>query len=198
MKQGRLFYFIGIIVLVFGIATFSYCAASFIIIFSALPQEIIGPGKEAIVLKEKGTYSIFYEKKSIIDGKPLISGSSNISGIKCMITNKGNGNKIPVKPDTSSTFSYGDRQGVSILAFDINEPGTYEFLVTNDGNEPGAKFVLALEHEFAKKIIKKSLLLVTGIAVLSASVTGSIVMFILGYIKRKEARENAQMRKAAY
>jgi len=90
---------------------------------------VVVPGNAALTLDKPGTYTIFHEKHSVVDGKYY--ASDTVTGLRVELVDEADGAPVPVvEPSISTTYSTANRGGVSIFAFTIDRPGRYR-LTTN-------------------------------------------------------------------
>ena len=105
--------------------------------------QIVVPGTHEIHLKEPGTYTVFYEHRSEVDGRTFSTGE-NLPGMTVSIRPKAGFSRIEVStPFGSSEYSFGGRAGVSVLEFTVENPGTYIVSADYDGSN-GPDVVLAI------------------------------------------------------
>jgi len=87
-------------------------------------ERIVIPGGKDVKLEKSGKYVIYHEYKSEIDGNYYFS--KNLEGFDCKIFNVETKEEIFVNSNfTSSTYSYGGKEGKAILNFEITDPGIY-------------------------------------------------------------------------
>ncbi len=85
---------------------------------------IVVPGSGAIVLDKPGTYTVFHEKRSTVDGQYYASES--VPGLRIELVSDRDGTPVRlVEPSTSTEYTIGNRKGASIFAFTIDQPGRY-------------------------------------------------------------------------
>ena len=77
-----------------------------------------------LTLDEPGTYTIYHEADSAVDGK--LYSAPNIAGLSVKVAAEGSGQAIAVvEPGFNSSYGIGGHSGKSVLAFDIVSPGRY-------------------------------------------------------------------------
>jgi hypothetical protein len=84
---------------------------------------IVVPGSATVTLDKPGTYTIFHEKQSVVDGRYY--ASDTVAGLRVDLVADTGGAPVPVEPSGGTSYSVGGRQGVSIFAFTIDRPGRY-------------------------------------------------------------------------
>lgn len=118
---------------------------------AALPQVVV-PGSAELPLREPGTYTIFHERESVLDGRYYSSG--DISGLRVELASGTTGELVPLRAPTGSTsYSLGGRSGVSIFSFEIEEAGPYRLTATFLAGGVENRTVLAVGHNFGTKLV---------------------------------------------
>jgi len=143
-----------------------------------LDEQVVVPGFKELTFDKEGTYTIFYEYRSVVDGK-VYQTDQSISGLQVLLEDKATNNPVELKNSTSSTFNVNGREGVSVFTFDIDEPGTYVLSAWYDGSQD-TEVVLSVKEGFVQNL----LFIVFG--VISAGGLGfiAVVIFIWTYYKR--------------
>jgi hypothetical protein len=121
---GRKWYAIALLILVGG------GAASATVIFVGLsgltrelPQVLV-PGDATLTVNRPGTYTIFFERETVMDGQ-YYSTKGDISGLRVRLISS-NGAPISLsEPAAGTSYSIGGRSGVAVLACNLSQPGTY-------------------------------------------------------------------------
>lgn len=186
IKPSKIFYGISGVILVIGIILFVITLVSGIISsVDKLNNQVIVPGTKIIELNETGKYNIFFEYRSVIDGK--VFDTNNINGLICSLRNTKTDEFIKLdNSSVKSNYSVNGRAGKSIFEFSINETGKYELKAwyeTGDGEDA----VLVIGKGFGKELI---LTIMLSIGILFASLGLAIPIFIVTLIKRKKAKSN--------
>ncbi|HQJ80492.1 MAG TPA: hypothetical protein PLW21_08380 [Methanothrix sp.] len=184
-KPSKWFYGFGIIIIIVGTI---YSISILMSEFSKTAEEskqMVVPGSSDLMLSEKGTYTIFYENQSVVEGKIYITGEY-ILGLEIEVFNKTRDSRVATfSPSASSTYTIGGRTGRSILAFNIDEPGIYELSASYSNGSKKPEIVLAIvkiENMMSNAII-------SGIIYVVSFILGLLVIYFT-YIKRKNNTEN--------
>jgi hypothetical protein len=112
----------------------------------------IVPGSTVLTLNEPGSYTIFYEMESVIDGR--VFSPQDITGLRVGITSEDSGVKIPLKRTlTKARYSFPGHQGISILSFDIAQPGRYRLDTAYPDNRSEPQAVLAVGDGFVGQLL---------------------------------------------
>jgi hypothetical protein len=179
----------GIAVLVFVAS--AGCAAW--ILWSALGGigdtvvRVVVPGVVTLDLDEPGSYTIFHESRSVIDG--VLYTSENVNGLRVTLRAEGSGKPVTIaRPTMSSRYSISGHEGVSILSFDIAEPGRYRLSAAYDDAAGRGRTVLAIEHGFVARLLRTiAATIATGLFGLIAAV----VIAAITFARRRRLRRQA-------
>ena len=191
IKPSKIFYVVSGVILVIGIILFVIILISGI--FSSVDKinnRVIVPGTKMVELKETGKYSIYFEYRSVIDGK--VFETNNISGLMCSLRNTETDEFIKLNnPLVNSSYSVSSREGKSIFEFDINETGKYELKAWYETGK-GEEAVLAIGKGFGMELARTIIL---SIGTLFASFGVSIAIFIVTLVKRNRAKSGILVQK---
>jgi hypothetical protein len=95
---------------------------------------IVVPGSASVTLDKPGTYTIFHERKSAVDGQYY--ASDTVAGLRVQLVAEAGGAPVNiVVPTSSTTYSMGSRQGASIFAFTVDQLGRYRLITTMTGGQ---------------------------------------------------------------
>ena len=154
----------------------------------AMMMRIVTPGSAVLTLDRPGLYTIYHEKKAVVDGQYYASDAA--SGLRVGIASEATGAPVQVvEPSVSSNYSFGNRSGTSIFAFTIDQPGRYRLTAGLAGGRTEPKVVLAVEQGMLGAMFG----LIFGaiaIAFAGVGVAGAIVCVTLW--QRSRARKPAQ------
>jgi len=143
-----------------------------------MDEQVVVPGFKELTFDETGTYTIFYEYRSVVDGK-VYQTDQSISGLQVLVEDKETNNPVELNNSTSSSFNVNGREGVSVFTFDIDQPGTYVLSAWYDGTQD-TEVVLSVKEGFVQNL----LFMVFGIISASVCALIAIVIFIWTYYKR--------------
>lgn len=152
--------------------------------------QVIIPGTHLIELNETGTYTIFYEYRSVIDSKVYMTGASLPSEVLVTLYNKGKDQKVDLKqPAMNNTYNIGGRAGVSLLEFTIDNSGTYiiDAKYASDISKPDIVFAIGRFRLF--KVIFGAI----GIFFISLILimTGCVIVLIT-YLKNRKIKKETK------
>jgi hypothetical protein len=144
------------------------------------------PGSVMLMLDTPGTYTIFHERRSVVDGRYYASDSAD--GLKMTLVDPRGAPIALVEPAMESSYHIGNREGRSIFAFDVAEPGRYRLSASLASGATEPKVVLAVSQGLVGGIIQlvfKTL----GIAFGSLGIAGLLVAIVAW--RRSEAAKPA-------
>jgi hypothetical protein len=145
---------------------------------------VVVPGVATLDLDHSGSYTIFHERRSVIDGR--IYAEANVDGLRVTVTREAGGEPVPVtRPTATSRYSIGGHEGVSVLSFEIGEPGRYRLSAAYEDARSHGKTVLAIEHGFVARLLKTIAgTIATGLFGFAAAV----VIATITFVKRRRLR----------
>lgn len=148
-----------------------------------LPQ-MVAPGTADMMLAQPGTYTVFHERVSVFDGR-FYRSASDIAGLQVAVRSAA-GTPLAVRPPGGNmSYSVGGREGVSIAAFDVSEPGWYRIGASMAGQRQVTPFVLAVGHEFGGNLVRTVLI---ALAIALAGFGPAIAIACITYINRRKAQ----------
>ena len=151
VRPSRGWYFVPLLLLVLVVVPSVWALISGI---GGLTEGLIrveAPGEQTVHLG-KGTWTVFYEYQSQIDGQ-LVYSSFDYPGAQITVTT-GGGSSIPVSSTGRNLdYSVPNHIGYSIAEFTITTAGDYEFAVEDPAVET-EPFVLALGRDKVKSTLK--------------------------------------------
>jgi hypothetical protein len=186
---SRVWYVVAVAVLVLGVAGMGWALWSGLHDIGDLFVRFVVPGSGELTLTETGTYTIFHETESVIDGR--VHNAPTIDGLAVTVTDEASGAAIPVKtPGIHSTYSLGGHSGVSVFAFDVARPGRYRLTGAYDSGRSDAKTVLAVDLGFFGRLWRT---LLAGLAsVMIGAVAAPAIGFTTYFRRRKMLRALAR------
>jgi hypothetical protein len=142
---------------------------------------VVMPGSIVVTLDAPGTYTIYHEADSVVDGK--LYSAPNIAGLSVTVTGDGTGAQIPVAvPSMSSSYSVGGHSGKSVLAFEITAPGRYLLSgrYANGRSEP--QTVLAVSRGFLGRLLGT---IFGAIGAVGLGFIAALVLVLTTYFRRR-------------
>ena len=183
---SALFIVLGILIIGVGVTSFIFMIYNTVTKLGDV-EPLIVPGEHRLELDEVGTYDIFLEYNSVIDGE-VYSNPQGVPGLTFLVRVAETGTEVPVaRPNANLTYNLGSRSGSAILNFTIDEPGTY-LLSATYSTEAGPPAVITVIHEFGQGLLTSIL---GGIAILMVCLGLGLAMIIIVAVKRHKAKRSA-------
>ncbi|HJQ60939.1 MAG TPA: hypothetical protein VJ890_28805 [Vineibacter sp.] len=145
--------------------------------------QIVVPGGADLQLVARGTYTIFHERTSQVDGR-LYSGG-DVAGLRVAVWSSGAGRNVTLRPAAArSTYNIGGRSGVSLLVFEVDAPGLYRLTAAYDDGRTQPQVVLAVGTGLFSGVLA-IIALSGGIALAGTAV--ALLIFIVVLLRRRRA-----------
>ncbi|QNU67018.1 hypothetical protein EHE19_000200 [Ruminiclostridium herbifermentans] len=177
---SKLLYAISGIIFVIGIISFVVVLVTGIISsVNSFDNQVVVPAKRNIEIIEPGDYNIYFEYRSVVDGR--VFETSNINGLVCKLKNIDTGEYIRLENSkVNSSYSVNGREGRSLFRFTIDKAGTYELDASYESGE-GEEAVLIIGRGLGMKLLSTFLIC---FAILFVTIAGSVILFVYTYRKR--------------
>lgn len=184
MGPGRKWYAIAALIFLAGMGIFGVFLFTQIRGLTQGLQQVVVPGEAELVLEEPGSYTIFHEHQSVVDGR-YYSSPDEISGLEVRVVSITTGEPIALRaPGASTSYSLGGRSGVSIFSFDVAEPGRYRLAARFPEGSGEGQLVLAVGQGFGRKLF---VTIVVAIAIAFLSFAIALTIGIVTFVKRRKA-----------
>lgn len=181
---GCAWYFLALIVLLLGTGSAAYRLAVQIPKLGDRLTQVVVPGGATMRLTETGTYMIFYERQSVVDGRAYSSDS--ISGLRISLRDERGERLTLSSPAMSSTYSFGGRSGAAIFQFDIKQPGAYRLSAAYDDGRTLPRVVLAVGTGFMAGLLSSIL---GALALGFGGVIAAVAIAVVVFVKRRRAKQ---------
>jgi hypothetical protein len=120
-------------------------------------------------------------------GERVFSTGERLSGLECDIVSPVTGSGIPLHaPAASTSYSIYGRSGRSIFQFYIDRPGVYLISTRYVGGQTQPEVVLAVAHEFGRRIFA---ITVGSVIAMFVSIGAALGIVIATAVKRNQARK---------
>ncbi len=180
---GCAWYFLALLMMVLGgIAAGVYVMTQLPALGEKLPQVVV-PGETTLRLTEPGSYMIFHERESVVDGR--VFSSTSLSGLRVRLRNERGDPVTLSSPDMSSTYNLSGRSGVAIFKFEIKQPGAYRLSAAYDDGRTQPRVVLAVGLGFVGGLLT---IIFGALAMGFAGAILAVVIAVVVFIKRRRAR----------
>ncbi|MBV8523261.1 MAG: hypothetical protein JOY71_14250 [Acetobacteraceae bacterium] len=142
----------------------------------------IMPGSLELTLDKPGTYTIFHETNSLIDGRIYTSQSAD--GLHLQVSAQPSGTPVQVNAASGMNYTLGGHEGSSIAAFAIETPGAYRLVATYPNNRTGPPVALAVGGRFMGSLLGTIL---GAFAIGFAGFAAALAIVIVTFIRRRRA-----------
>jgi hypothetical protein len=153
--------------------------------FEGHMQQVVMPGSATLDLNEAGVYTIFHERRSVVDGKSY--SSDGMAGLRLSVF-AANGTEVNLTPSSGSTYTFNGREGHSVYAFQVATPGQYRVTGTLPNGRTEPKIVLALGVGVLGGMFK---MIGLSIGLALGGIAIAVLIVILTVIGRGKARRAA-------
>lgn len=184
--ESRLGYVLGALCLATGMAFAGWFVWSELAALQTAFIRVVVPGSAELTLNDPGTYTIFHEAESVVDGQ--LYSAPNIAGLTVTVTSASDGKPVPMTvPVASSTYTVGGHSGRSVFAVTIAQPGKYRLTATYAAGKNGPQTVLAISQGFAWGLVKTIL----GALVATFAGFGAALALVLTTFFRRRRMQRA-------
>jgi len=189
IHPSRGYYALAGLVFIAGIGLFAGLLYKNLSGLGAELQQVVVPGKTDLALAKVGTYTIFYESRSVV-GNKVYDTEKSLSGLECTLVSKQTGSPVPLsRTSMNSTYTFGGREGTSLLDFQISQPGTYELAAGYGPGREGPEVVLAIGQDFTTRMF---VTIFGSLAALFGSFGIALAIFLVTLVKRSKAKKLLQ------
>jgi hypothetical protein len=144
---------------------------------------IEAPGIHQVQLDKAGGYTIFLETGEVRDGV-LVGGETSAGGLSVRVETP-DGATIPVGASTvAGSYSFGGRQGRSIMQFDVPQPGNYKVTTEFVQSQPRSPVILTISGGFAKNIV---ISILAPIGLFLGGVIAAVLIVVITLVSRKSS-----------
>ena len=146
---------------------------------------VIVPGKTTVQLAKPGSYTIFYEYRSEVGGRTFDTGEQ-VPAMHCDLAHSDTGAKVALRrPATNANYRMTRVAGYSVLGFQSDAVGEYDFSCDFQPGHSGEQVVLAMGTGVTAQIFK---MVLTGLAVLLLGFCAMGLIFAAVYRERNPRR----------
>ncbi len=184
---GRYWYAVAVLIFLFGIGSGIWMIVQAV---TGIPDNLVRvmvPGSTKLDLKETGTYTIYHEYRTYLDGQ-LYETQGSISGLACTVLGESGSENVSVIPSNmNETYSIGTREGEAIYKFSIQDPGSYYFSAAYSDGRSQPRAMLAIGQNIVGNILLAVFAPLTIIG--TCSVLAAIIAIVV-LVKRSQAKSS--------
>jgi len=199
LKPSRGYYLLALLIPVFT------CLVTAFIIYVSFPglpgelevldinnlTQVVVPGSADIDFPKSGTYAVYYEYRSVIDGVSY-QGNEYLPSMRCQLSAKNTGESVKLDYSTvkGNVYTYPNRAGVMFKRISIDQPGSYNFSCQYPDGRTYPKIVLAvgpnLIQEFLNIALKPIGAMLCGtFAFVTAGVISILILAFVAFKRHK-------------
>lgn len=144
--------------------------------------QVVVPGQASLTLNETGSYTIFHEYQSVVDGKVYSTGS--VSDLRVTVAGPDGRRVSLTSPSGTSRYSIAGRAGSSIFAFEAAQPGVYRLAASYEDGRREPRTVLTVGTGFLAGIFMTVLI---TLAIMFAGIGSAVAIAIIVFLARRRA-----------
>ncbi|MGA7672380.1 MAG: hypothetical protein WBW04_18300 [Nitrolancea sp.] len=187
-SPGRWLYLLSLIIFVISVLAAIVLVVVSVRHFRNLPHgftRVVAPGTTVVDLKKSGSYTIFYEYESEVNGQSFDTGEqlpNLLVSIKAVDTDE----VIDVnQTGSTSNYSLGQNSGISVLKFKIDHAGSYAITTQYLNGATGPDVVLAIGQGFTENLVGGIASIFGSIAVFCGGTMIAIVLTLIVFFMRQ-------------
>jgi hypothetical protein len=204
IRPSGWFYVLGLAIFLFGcvaaMAFFAFGIAG--MVDSAIDidrlikdfDRLVVPGSAELVLDESGSYAIFYEYRSVVDGEPFYSSRSR-PRLQCHLQVKESGEEVPLINawPQESNYDLPTRSGTLLMRFDVDRPDIYVLSCDYAGSGDAPEMVLAVGTGFVQTALGLAVSVISGLFVpvlliFGAGIVGLFVIALVAVLRYQSVK----------
>ncbi len=115
---------------------------------------VVMPGKAELAFARAGSYTIYYEYSSAVDGVRYETSHTVPDGLKVVVSDADTNNAITTLELYTGdvTVDSNGRRGKAVFTFTLDKPGNY-FIEATTADPAQPKFVLSIGRGFVRKVL---------------------------------------------
>jgi hypothetical protein len=185
LKPTRWFYVLAILLPIFA------CMGTALLVYVNVPElpgtldtlsihsltQVPVPGSAEIVFPKSGAYAVYYEYRSVIDGKSYYR-NENFPRVRCQLNSKETGKAVKLVSSNveGNIYNYPGRAGVMFKQISIDQPGAYNFSCQYPDGRSTPKSVMAVGPNYVWEFFN------IAVKPIAAMMFGALVFFMVSVI----------------
>lgn len=177
---GRIWYLVGAALIALGVLFDAQFLLTRIQGLGADMRQVVVPGSTNLDLAEPGEYTIFHERRSVVDGQ--LYTSFDISGLRVSVVGPDGAPVSLNQPAMTSRYTFNGREAFSIFTFRVERPGTYRLTAAYADGRTQPQAVLSVGHDFLPALL---ITIFSAIAIGFATLGLGTAIFVVTLVKRR-------------
>jgi hypothetical protein len=145
-------------------------------------MRVVVPGEAELRLNQAGTYTIFHEHRSTLDGR--VYDTPGVDGLNVTVRAVSSGRLLELQHGADGSYTFGGSAGRSLFDFVVSEPGAYRIAAVYADGRKEPQAVLAVGRGFIGDLL---ITILGAIAFAVGGTGGAIVVAILVARRRAKA-----------
>jgi len=182
---SRAWYLVAALILVAGWAAMATFLLARLGGISEHMMRVVVPGDAELRLSEPGTYTIFHEYRSSLDGR--VYDVPTLSGLEIAVRALPGRENVSLTQAMSSSYKLNAVAGRSLFNFEVQQPGAYQISAAYSDGRREPQTVLAVDRGFVGGLLL-TILGSLALALAGSGIAAAIIVVVA--IKRYRARRS--------
>jgi hypothetical protein len=183
---ARWWYLVAVLVALAGVAVAGFLVVRTISGAGEDLQRLVVPGEVEVLLDEPGTYTIYYEHRSVVDGRMFATAGTDVSALLVVVEEADTGEDVQLTaPRGNVEYEFGPHAGRAVFNFSVGDPGGYLVKARYPEGTQGAEVVLAVGQGVGRRIATG---LLAGIGIPFVAFGLAVIIAVVTYVSRRRAR----------
>jgi hypothetical protein len=141
-------------------------------------KRFVAPGSTEVQVAQAGGYMLWFENRTIYEGRTYSANSSLPSGLEMKLRNKETDETIPLSKTMNAHVTVGGEERHSVASFNLPAPGKYELTVS--GTPSTQSMVFSFRRDWFWNVFRSVFVLgIFGAVMVFAAIIALIVIFVL-------------------
>jgi hypothetical protein len=183
IKPSRWYYLFSLVIIGVGVACFAVFMVFSIGGATKSLQRVVMPGDWNITLQQPGKHTIFYEYRSVVNGRSYVT-DQKLQGLRGVVVSRETGKELTLAPPPANISYESGVAGYAVMEFNVDRPGVYRFAAWYPQGS-GQQVVLAVGQGVGGTLTASIL---GGVAIMLAGFVFGGGMAVMTFIKRRRAK----------
>lgn len=185
-SAGRTWYLVAVLVALAGLVVAGLVVWRTLSEAGADIQRLVVPGQAELVLDPPGTYTIYYEHRSVVDGRVFATAGTDVSALQVSVEEVATGEGVSLTPPSGNVqYEFGAHAGRAVFNFPVEEPGGYLISAGYPEGSAGPEVVLAVGQGVGRRIATG---LLAGIGIPFVAFGLAVAIAVVTYVRRRRAK----------